>query len=86
MMENGDTRDDLTLPHGTDEYDRLAKQLKEDFADGKEIIVTVLKVRESLRHSPLDLLGDHRTSQYFAAHALPTSYECPPGHLISSGS
>ena len=46
MMENGDTRDDLTLPGGTDEYDRLAKQIKEDFEEGKELIVTVLKVRD----------------------------------------
>ena len=50
MMENGETRDDLTLPGGTDEYDKLAKQLKEDFAEGKEIIVTVLKVGISSMH------------------------------------
>jgi hypothetical protein len=44
MSENGETRDDLMLPGGTDEYDKLAKQLKEDFSEGKEIVVTVLKV------------------------------------------
>lgn len=43
MSDNGDTRDDLTLPSGTDEAARLAKQLKEEFAAGSEIIVTVLK-------------------------------------------
>jgi len=47
MMENGDTRDDLTLPGGTDEYDRLAKQIKEDFEEGKELIVTVLKAMKT---------------------------------------
>ena len=57
MMENGDTRDDLALPHGTDEYDRLAKQLKEDFGEGKEIIVTVLKVGSDDLESKLLCMG-----------------------------
>ena len=57
MMENGDTRDDLALPHGTDEYDRLAKQLKEDFGEGKEIIVTVLKVGNDDLESKLLCMG-----------------------------
>jgi len=43
MEENGGTREDLKLPTGTDEADKLAVQLKADFAEGKEIIVTVLK-------------------------------------------
>eukprot|EP00775_Hariotina_reticulata_P011707 gene11707-11852_t len=43
MMENGDTREDLTLPTGTEEADKLAAQLKADFADGKELVVSVLK-------------------------------------------
>ncbi|GAX85102.1 hypothetical protein CEUSTIGMA_g12522.t1 [Chlamydomonas eustigma] len=46
MTESGDTRDDLMLPGGTDEYEKLAKQLKEDFAEGKEIVVTVLKAMD----------------------------------------
>ncbi len=45
MLENGAIRDDMMLPSGTEEAERLAKQLKEDFEDGKEIVVTVLKVR-----------------------------------------
>jgi hypothetical protein len=44
MEENGSTRDDLKLPTGTEEADKLAIQLKEEFSQGKEIIVTVLKV------------------------------------------
>lgn len=48
MSDNGDTRDDLTLPSGTDEAARLAKQLKDEFAAGSEIIVTVLKVCSTL--------------------------------------
>lgn len=44
MLENGDTRDDLALPSGTEEYERLAKQIQTDFADGKELLVTVTKV------------------------------------------
>lgn len=43
MEENGSTRDDLKLPTGTDEADKLAVQLKAEFAEGKEIVVTVLK-------------------------------------------
>ena len=50
MLENGEVRDDLTLPSGTDEYDKLAKQIKEDFAEGKEMIVTVLKVSNLSTH------------------------------------
>lgn len=45
MEENGSTRDDLKLPTGTDEADKLAVTLKDEFAEGKEIVVTVLKVR-----------------------------------------
>jgi translation initiation factor 5A len=44
MDEGGSTREDLKLPTGTDELDKLAGQIKADFAEGKEVIVTVLKV------------------------------------------
>lgn len=44
MLENGDTRDDLALPTGTDDADKLAADLKVDFEEGKEILVTVTKV------------------------------------------
>jgi len=43
MMENGDTKDDLTLPKGTDDAEKLADQIKRDFEDGKELVVTVTK-------------------------------------------
>lgn len=45
MTEGGDTKDDLTLPKGTDEADKLAAQIKADFDAGKELIVSVLSVR-----------------------------------------
>ena len=51
MDEAGNTRDDLTLPKGTADADALAKQLQEEFDAGKDIGVTVLKVR-ALFHSP----------------------------------
>lgn len=43
MLENGDTREDLTLPKGTDEAEKLAEQIKTQFADGQELVVSVLK-------------------------------------------
>jgi len=43
MAENGDTREDLTLPKGTDEAEKLAAQIKEQFGAGQELIVSVLK-------------------------------------------
>ena len=45
MDDNGNNRDDLTLPKGTSDAESLAKQLKDDFDNGKELVVTVLKVR-----------------------------------------
>lgn len=44
MEENGSTRDDLKLPSGTEEAEKLAVTLKAEFAEGKEIVVSVLKV------------------------------------------
>jgi translation initiation factor 5A len=43
MQENGDTREDLTLPKGTDEAEKLAESIKEQFAGGQELVVSVLK-------------------------------------------
>lgn len=45
MDESGNTKDDLSLPKGTDDAEKLAQQIKEDFDAGKELVVTVLKVR-----------------------------------------
>lgn len=44
MDEGGNTKDDLGLPKGTDDAEKLADQIKKDFDDGKELVVTVLKV------------------------------------------
>jgi translation initiation factor 5A len=43
MAENGDTREDLSLPKGTDDADKLAEQIKAQFAEGQELVVSVLK-------------------------------------------
>ena len=43
MLENGDTREDLALPKGTDEAEKLSDTLKEQFAAGTEVVVGVLK-------------------------------------------
>lgn len=44
MDEGGNIRDDLTLPKGTEESDRLAQQLKDQHGDENfELVVTVVK-------------------------------------------
>ena len=45
MDESGNTKDDLKLPTGTDDAEKLAEQLQAEFESGKEISVTVLKAR-----------------------------------------
>ena len=45
MDEGGNLKDDLKLPSGTDEAEKLAKDLAAEFEDGKELVVTVIKVR-----------------------------------------
>ena len=45
MDEGGNTKDDLSLPKGTDDADKLADQIRADFEGGKELVVTVLKVQ-----------------------------------------
>ena len=47
MDDSGNTKDDLKLPTGTDDADKLAKDIKSEFDDGKELIVTVVSVRVS---------------------------------------
>ena len=44
MDEAGNTKDDLPLPKGTDEAEKLAVQIQDDFDAGKELVLTVLKV------------------------------------------
>ncbi|KAI8466066.1 MAG: eukaryotic elongation factor 5A hypusine, DNA-binding OB fold-domain-containing protein [Monoraphidium minutum] len=43
MMENGDTREDLMLPKGTEESDKLTESIRELFSGGQELTVGVLK-------------------------------------------
>lgn len=43
MDDTGGTREDLVLPKGTEEMDKLAETLKEQFGEGLEIVVTVVK-------------------------------------------
>jgi translation initiation factor 5A len=43
MDDGGNTKDDLKLPTGTEEADKLAEQIQKEFNDGKELVVTVLK-------------------------------------------
>ena len=45
MDDAGNSRDDLTLPKGTDDAEKLARQIQEEFEAGKELTLTVLKVR-----------------------------------------
>ena len=47
MDDSGNTKDDLKLPTGTDDADKLARELKAEFGDGKELTVTVVSVRGS---------------------------------------
>lgn len=47
MDESGNTKDDLSLPSGTDDANKLGDQIKADFENGKELVVTVLKVSYS---------------------------------------
>lgn len=44
MDESGNTKDDLQLPRGTDELEKLAEQIRGEFDAGKDVAVTVLKV------------------------------------------
>ena len=43
MDDSGNTKDDLALPKGTDDAEKLAEQIQKDFDDGKELVVSVLK-------------------------------------------
>ncbi|KAG2500504.1 hypothetical protein HYH03_001281 [Edaphochlamys debaryana] len=43
MDEGGNTRDDLFLPKGTDEADKLAEIMQQHWADQKEMAITVVK-------------------------------------------
>lgn len=42
MDASGNTKDDLSLPKGTEELDKVAEDLKAAFAEGKDVMVTVV--------------------------------------------
>lgn len=42
MPEDGEAKDDLTLPKGTAEADRLSQQIKADFEAGQDLQLSVL--------------------------------------------
>ena len=44
MDDGGNTKDDLKLPKGTEEAEKLADNIQKEFDDGKELTVVVLKV------------------------------------------
>ena len=44
MTSGGDTREDLALPKDTDDDQKMANGIKSDFADSKEILVSIVKV------------------------------------------
>eukprot|EP00892_Ulva_mutabilis_P011259 jgi/Ulvmu1/8505/UM044_0039.1 len=46
MMDNGDTREDLALPSQTDDDNKLSDQMRKDFEDGKELVISVLKAMD----------------------------------------
>lgn len=43
-QDNGSTRDDLTLPKGTDEMEKLAQLIKENFEKDLDMAITVTRV------------------------------------------
>lgn len=49
MLDNGSTREDLQLPSQTDDDHKLAASIRNDFDEGKDIVVSVLKVRPVAR-------------------------------------
>lgn len=44
MEENGTTREDLMLPKGTEDAEKLAISIREQYAAGSELSISVLKV------------------------------------------
>merc|ERR1711964_825022 len=43
LTDGGEPKDDLNLPGGNDDLDKIAKQIKTDFEAGKGLIVSVLE-------------------------------------------
>ena len=58
MMENGDTREDLKLPTGTEDADKLAEMIKEAMAASQEVLLTVLKAMNEEQVSSMKVLAE----------------------------
>jgi len=58
MDDNGNTREDLMLPKGTDEADKLAETIKDYHRDGKEMSVTVLKAMKEEMINQVKVIND----------------------------
>ena len=43
MDDKGDTREDLKLPSGHDDAEKLADEIRAAFDDGKELVITILQ-------------------------------------------
>ena len=43
MDDKGDTREDLKLPSGHDDAEKLADEIRAGFDDGKELVITILQ-------------------------------------------
>ena len=46
--KNGHLKKDLSLPYGNDDSEELAEQIRQDFNAGKDLVVTVMKVKPSI--------------------------------------
>jgi len=58
MDESGNTRDDLFLPKGTDEADKLAEMMQQHWDDNKEMAVTVVKAMGDEMINSLKVIND----------------------------
>lgn len=47
MEENGNVREDLKLPRGTDEADKLAADIEQKFENGEELHISVVKAMDT---------------------------------------
>ena len=74
MDESGNTKDDLSLPKGTDDAEKLAEQIRSDFEGGKELVVTVLKAGAPAPAGP----SDNR-------HGVPSNSSFPPLSKAAAG-
>ena len=82
MTEGGDTKDDLQLPSGTDEAEKLAVQIKADFDAGKELMVSVMKVRRAGCTAAGSLLCNASWCATIGGHALPAAAHMVPSQAM----